>query len=70
MRTLDRAGVEIHLFAMAVALSLGAILLGVAVDRLRERGVGPGALLGLVAAMFIVTQFALILRLPVPSYLQ
>jgi MFS family permease len=67
---LDRAGVVFHLFAMAVALSLGAILLGVAVDRLRRRGVAPGSLLGLVAAVFIATQFALILRLPLPSYLQ
>jgi MFS family permease len=66
---LDRSGVVFHLFAMAVALSLGAILLGVAADRLRRRGVGPGALLGLVAAIFIATQFALILRLPIPSYL-
>ena len=47
---LDRAGVVFHLFAMAVALSLGAILLGVAADRLRRRGVGPEILLGLVAA--------------------
>jgi MFS family permease len=67
---LDRAGVVFHLFAMAVALSLGAILLGVAADRLRRRGVGPEVLLGLVAAAFIATQFALILRLPIPSYLQ
>src|SRR5450631_4294959 len=67
---LDRAGVVIHLFAMAVALSLGAILLGLAGDRLRRRGVGPEVLLGLVAAAFIATQFALILRLPLPSYLQ
>src|SRR6266849_4040558 len=67
---LDRAGVVFHLFAMAVALSLGAILLGVAADRLRRRGVGPEVLLGLVAALFIATQFALILRLPLPSYLQ
>jgi hypothetical protein len=67
---LDRAGVVIHLFAMAVALSLGAILLGVAADRPRRRGIGPGSLLGLVAAVFIATRFALILRLPVPSYLQ
>jgi hypothetical protein len=64
---LDRAGVVIHLFGMAVALSLGAVLLGVAADRLRRRGVGPGSLLGLVAAAFIATQFALILRLPLPS---
>jgi len=67
---LDRADVVFHLFAMAVALSLGAILLGVAADRLRRRGVGPEVLLGLVAAVFIATQFALILRLPLPSYLQ
>src|SRR6266481_4020889 len=67
---LDRAGVVFHLFAMAVALSLGAVLLGVAADRLRRRGVGPEVLLGLVAAVFIATQFALILRLPLPSYLQ
>jgi len=67
---LDRAGVVFHLFAMAVALSLGAILLGVATDRLRRRGVGPEVLLGLVAVVFITTQFALILRLPLPSYLQ
>jgi MFS family permease len=67
---LDRTGVVFHLFAMAVALSLGAILLGVAADRLRKRGVGPEALLGLVAAVFIATQFALILRLPLPSFLQ
>jgi hypothetical protein len=46
---LDRAGVVIHLFPMAVALSRGAILLEVAADRLRrfprsnrphDRGVG------------------------------
>jgi predicted MFS family arabinose efflux permease len=45
---LDRADVVFHLFAMAVALSLGAILLGVAAARLRRRGVGPEVLLGLV----------------------
>src|SRR5467141_1317732 len=67
---LERAGVVFHLFAMAFALSLGAVLLGVAADRLRRRGVGPEALLGLVAAVFIAIQFALILRLPLPSYLQ
>src|SRR6266849_3328601 len=37
---LDRTGVVFHLFAMAVALSFGAILLGVAADRLRRLGVG------------------------------
>ncbi len=65
---LDRTAVVLHLFAMAVALSLGAILFGVAADRLRRRGVGPEMLLGLVATVFITAQLALILRLPLPSY--
>jgi MFS family permease len=66
---LDRTDVVLHLFAMAVALSLGAILLGLIADRLRRRGVEPEILLALVAALFIATQLGLILRLPIPSYL-
>jgi MFS family permease len=65
---LDRAGVVEHLFMMAIALSVGAIGLGVAADRLRRRGVGPEVLLGLVATVFIAIQLALIFRLPLPSY--
>ena len=65
---LDRPELLQHLLVMAIALSLGALLWGVAVDRLRRRGVGPRALLGLVATMFIAAQLALILRLPLPSY--
>ena len=65
---LDRPELLLHLLIMAIALSLGALLWGVAVDRLRRRGVGPRALLGLIAAMFIAAQLALILRLPLPSY--
>jgi MFS family permease len=65
---LDRSALLRHLLVMAIALSLGALLWGVAVDRLRRRGVGPRALLGLVATMFIAAQLALILRLPLPSY--
>ena len=65
---LDRSELLQHLLVMAIALSLGALLWGVAVDRLRRRGVGPRALLGLVATMFIAAQLALILRLPLPSY--
>ena len=65
---LDRSELLRHLLIMAIALSLGALLWGVAVDRLRRRGVGPRALLGLVATIFIAAQLALILRLPLPSY--
>lgn len=65
---LDRPELLRHLLIMAIALSLGALLWGVAVDRLRRCGVGPRALLGLIAAMFIAAQLALIVRLPLPSY--
>ena len=65
---LDRSELLRHLLVMAIALSLGALLWGIAVDRLRRRGVGPRALLGLVATIFIAAQLALILRLPLPSY--
>jgi MFS family permease len=65
---LDRSELLRHLLIMAIALSLGALLWGVAVDQLRRRGSKPRALLGLVATMFIVAQLALILRLPLPSY--
>ncbi len=65
---LDRAGVVQHLLVMAVATSLGALLLGVMTDRLRRRGIGPETLLSVVTAVFIAVQLALILRLPLPSY--
>jgi MFS family permease len=65
----DRAGVVRHLFTMAIALSVGAIGLGIAADRLRRRGIGPEVLLGFVATVFIAIQLALILRLPLPSYM-
>ena len=66
---LGQADVTRHLFAMAVALSAGALLLGTAADRLRRRGIGPQAVLGLMAVLSIAAQLALILRLPLPSYL-
>jgi MFS family permease len=66
---LDREGVVQHLFIMAVALSIGAIGLGIAAGRLRRRGIGPETLLGLVATIFVAIQVALILRLPLPSYI-
>jgi MFS family permease len=65
---LDRAGVIRHLSVMAFALSAGALLLGTAADRLRRHGVGPQALLAFVAIVFIAAQLALVVRLPVPSY--
>jgi MFS family permease/predicted DNA-binding protein len=64
---LDRASLITRLFMMAVALSFGALLLGTVADRMRRRGMTPHALLLMVAIVFVAAQFALILRLPVPS---
>jgi MFS family permease len=65
---LNHSEVVQHLFIMASALSVGALTLGIGTDWLRRRGVPPQALLGAVAAIFMVTQIGLILRAPAPSY--
>jgi MFS family permease len=66
---LDRAALVNHLLAMAVALSIGAVLLGVLATGLRRRNVQPQAVVGVVAALFMAVQTALILRWPLPSYI-
>jgi MFS family permease len=68
VESLERSAVVRHLFVMAVVVSVGALLFGVAVSRLRRRGVGPQILLGFVATVSIAAQLALILRLSLPSY--
>ena len=65
---LGRAGLLLHLFLMAIALSVGALVLGIAAEPLRRRGVGPQMLFVLVPATFIVAQLSLILRWPMPSF--
>ena len=65
---LDRAALVNHLLAMAVALSIGALLLGVLATSLRRRNIQPQAVFGAVAALFIAMEVALILRWPLPSY--
>jgi len=57
-----------RLFAMAIALSVAALLLGLIADKLRQRGVRPQAILAASASLFIAVQVALILHLPVPSF--
>jgi type IV secretory pathway TrbF-like protein len=66
---LPQYGVTRHLFIIAIVQGIAALLLGAAADRLRRRGVAPQVLLRLVATAFIAAQLALILRLPVSSYL-
>jgi len=65
---LGRAGLVHRLLAMAVILSLAALLLGIAADRWRRSGIHPQMLFASVAALFIVVQVALISRRGLPSY--
>ncbi len=65
---LDRTDVVRHLLVMGVALSLGAIGLGWAVDLLRRRGVSIESFFACIAIAFMAAQLVLILRLPVPTY--
>jgi MFS family permease len=65
---LDRPALVDHLLAMAIALSIGALLLGFLATRLRRRNIQPQAVFGVVAVLFIAVQVALTLRWPVPSY--
>jgi predicted MFS family arabinose efflux permease len=55
---LDRSGLLWNLLAMAVASSVSALILGLAVHRLRRKGIGPRAIFGLVAIVFFIAQLA------------
>src|SRR5262249_44996045 len=66
---LPKTDVTRHLLIIAIVQGIAALLLGTATDRLRRRGIGPQVLLAFVAITFIAAQLALILRLPVSSYL-
>ncbi len=68
VEALDRAALVDHLFVMAVALSLGALVLGMIATRLRRRNVESQTLFGVVAGLFMMAQLALMLRWPIPSY--
>ena len=66
---LSREALIGHLFIMAVAVSVGALVLGTLADRLGRQRVGPEILLAVVAATSIAAQLALIVGLPLPSVL-
>jgi MFS family permease len=53
---------------MAVALCLGALLIGWAADRLRSRGISLSTVLASLAVLFIAAQLALIFRCFSSSY--
>jgi hypothetical protein len=57
------------MFLMAVGLSLGALLLGAIADRLRKRNIKTEVLLAGVGGLFILSELALVLRIPLPPLL-
>jgi type IV secretory pathway TrbF-like protein/predicted MFS family arabinose efflux permease len=64
---LDRKALIAQLLAMAVALSVGALLLGTIADRMRRHGIGPQRLFVALVILFVAAQLTLILQLRVPS---
>ena len=66
---LDRPGVVNHLFVMAVALSVSALLLGLGAERLLRRGVSLSTSLAGATGLALIAQLALVLRWPVPAWL-
>jgi predicted MFS family arabinose efflux permease len=65
----DRQAVVNQLFAMALGISLGALLLGTMADRLRKRGITAEVLLAIFGGLFMLAELALVLRVPLPSIL-
>jgi MFS family permease len=66
---LSRGCVVRHLFVMAVALSTGALLLGIGADQLRRWRIQPRTILGAAALVFISAELVLILDIRSLSYL-
>jgi MFS family permease len=69
VENLGHSAIVHHLFVMALALCAGALVLGILAERLRRHGVRTQTVLAAVGVLFIAAELALILRLPVPSYL-
>ncbi|MEW6453878.1 MAG: MFS transporter [Pseudomonadota bacterium] len=65
---LDRVALVRHLLVMAVALCLGALLIGWTADRLRSRGISLRMIFGCLSALFVAAQLALIFRCFSSSY--
>jgi MFS family permease len=66
---LERPSIVRHLFVMASSLSVGALVIGVAADRLRKRGIRPETALFFTACVLIAAEATLLLGLRVNSYL-
>jgi MFS family permease len=66
---LPRHDVVMHLLWMAIALSSSALIIGIAGDRLRRRGVSLSATFAIATSLALLAHLALVLRWPVPTWL-
>ncbi len=66
---LDRTSLVTQLFVMALALSFGALLLGLLADLVRGRGSKMEQLFAIVGALFVVAELTLIVHPPWSSLL-
>ncbi len=66
---MDRTALANALFVMATALCAGALCYGVALDRLRRRGIGSDRVFSAIAAAVIAAEIAMAFHWPVPPYL-
>ncbi|MDA9419278.1 arabinose ABC transporter permease [Bradyrhizobium sp. CCBAU 11430] len=66
---LDRTSLVRQLFIMSIVLSCGALLFGMTVHYVKQRGIRAETVLATVAVLFVAAQLALILRVPLPSIL-
>jgi MFS family permease len=66
---LDRADVVQHLSVMAIAVCFSALLLGMATERLRRRGVKTESVLASTLVLSMSAQTALVCGWPIPAYL-
>ena len=57
-----------HLFAMGIALTVGAVLIGVAGGVLKRRGVAPQTSFSYACAVFVILQALVVTRAPVPAF--
>ncbi len=66
---LPRHDVVMHLLWMAVALCASALIIGIAGDRLRRRGVSLSTTFAIATSLALLAQLALVLRWPIPTWL-
>lgn len=64
---LERVEVVRHLLTMAIALCVGALLIGLLADAARRCGIGAETILLLAASLFVAAEVALVTRVHLPS---